>query len=59
MAERELKRFYLALAFWVVAFLAGLALTSAGVLQASAGALTLSFVLGLFAIYVFFRPPSG
>ena len=59
MADKETKRFYLALLLWVGAFLLGLALTSAGVLRASTGALTLSFVLGVFAIFVFFRPPSG
>lgn len=59
MANAESKRLYLAFLFWGVLFLAGLALARAGVLGASWESLTVSFVLGLAAIYVFFRPSRG
>ena len=59
MANAESKRLYLALAVWGVLFLAGLGLARAGVLAASWESMTVSFVLGLVAIYVFFRPARG
>ncbi len=58
MADGEKRRFRLALLLWACAFLAGLALSSAGVVRASAQALAFSFALGVAAIYVFFRPPA-
>jgi hypothetical protein len=59
MAGAESKRFYLALAVWTCAFLAGAALAYAGVLGASPEAMAFSFVMGLAAIFVFFRPAGG
>jgi hypothetical protein len=59
MADAESRRLYLALLVWVGVFLVGLALARAGVLGATTEYLTVSFVLGLVAIYVFFRPPGG
>lgn len=59
MADGELRRFYLALALWVGAFLLGLALNGAGVIRASTEALVFSFVMGLVAVFVFFRPPRA
>ena len=56
MADAESKRRYLAVAVWVFVFLAGLALARAGVLNASVEYMAVSFVLGLAAIFVFFRP---
>ena len=56
MANAESKRLYLALAVWAGVFLLGLALARAGVLNASAEYMAVSFVLGLAAIFVFFRP---
>ena len=55
MAGDDSKRLYLALAVWVGALIAGLALTRAGVLEATTEAIAFSFVLGLVAIFVFFR----
>jgi len=59
VADAESKRFYLALAVWAGVFLLGLALARAGVLDVSAESMAVSFVLGLAAIYVFFRPPQA
>ena len=59
MANAETKRFYLALLIWTCAFLLGAALARAGVLNASVAAMAFSFVLGLAAIFVFFRPPRA
>lgn len=59
MADAESKRFYLALAVWGVFFLLGLGLRWAGVLDAPLESLAVSFVLGLAAIFVFFRPPKA
>jgi hypothetical protein len=59
VADAESKRFYLALAVWVGVFLLGLALTLAGVLAASLEYVVVSFVLGVAAIFVFFRPPKA
>ena len=59
MADADSKRHYLAAAVWGALFLVGLALARAGVLNASAEYLTVSFVLGLVAIFVFFHPPRG
>jgi len=56
MANAESKRLYLAFAVWVGIFLLGLALARAGVLGVSAESMAVSFVLGLVAIFVFFRP---
>ncbi len=56
MANAESKRLYLALLVWVVIFLAGLALSRAGILNAAVESMVVSFVLGLVAIFVFFRP---
>jgi hypothetical protein len=57
VANAESKRLYLALAVWVGVFLLGLA--RAGVLAASWDSMTVSFVLGLVAIFVFFRPSKA
>jgi hypothetical protein len=59
VAGAESKRFYLALAVWVGVFLLGLALARAGVINASAEYMVVSFVLGLAAVFVFFRPAGG
>lgn len=59
MANAESKRLYLALFVWVVIFLVGLALIGAGVLDASVEYMIVSFVLGLVAVFVFFRPVGG
>jgi hypothetical protein len=59
MADANSKRFRLAVAVWVGVFLLGLALARAGVLGASAESMAVSFVLGLVALFVFFRPPGG
>jgi hypothetical protein len=59
MANAESKRLYLALSVWVVIFLVGLALVRAGVLDASVEYMAVSFVLGLVAVFVFFRPIGG
>jgi hypothetical protein len=59
MAGEEWGRFYLSLLVWCCAFVAGGALTYAGVLEASPSALAFSFVLGLVAVFVFFRPPRA
>jgi len=59
MASAESKRFRLALLVWTCAFVAGGTLAYAGVLGARLEAMAFSFVLGLAAIYVFFRPASG
>ena len=59
MSNAESNRFYLAFLIWVVVFLVGLALSLAGVLNASVAYMVVSFVLGLVAIYVFFRPHGG
>jgi hypothetical protein len=59
VADAESKRLYLAFLVWGVLFLAGLWLARAGVLEASWESMTVSFVLGLAAIYVFFRPRGG
>lgn len=59
MASDESKRLYTALAVWVVVFLLGLALARAGVLDASWESMTVSFLLGLVAVFVFFRAPGG
>ena len=59
MANTESKRHYPALAVWGVLFLAGLALARAGVLAASWESMTVSFVLGLVGILVFFRPSKA
>ena len=59
MANADSKRLYLAAAVWVALFLLGLALSRAGVLNASWESMTVSFVLGLVAIFVFFRPSAG
>lgn len=56
MADAESRQFYLLLLIWCCAFVAGAALVHAGVLKASPWALAFSFVLGLVAIFVFFRP---
>ena len=56
MANAESRRLYLALAVWVVVFLLGLGLARAGVLNASVESMAVSFMLGLAAIFVFFRP---
>jgi hypothetical protein len=59
LANAESKRLYLALFVWVVIFLVGLALVRAGVLDASVEYMAVSFVLGLVAVFVFFRPVGG
>lgn len=59
MASADSKRHYLAAAVWAALFLLGLALARAGVLNASVEYMAVSFVLGLAAIFVFFRPPRG
>jgi hypothetical protein len=56
VANAETKRLYLALAVWAGLFALGLGLARAGVLAASAESLAVSFVLGVAAILVFFRP---
>ena len=56
MADAESKRLYLALAVWVGVFLLGLTLALAGMLAVPLESMTISFVLGLVAIFVFFRP---
>jgi hypothetical protein len=56
VANAESRRLYLALAVWVVVFLLGLGLARAGVLNASVESMAVSFMLGLAAIFVFFRP---
>ena len=56
MADADSKRFYLALLIWVGAFLLGLALRYAGVHNATVEAMAFSFILGLAAIFAFFRP---
>jgi len=59
VANADSKRLYLAAAVWVGVFLLGLALSRAGVLKASVEYMVVSFVLGLVAIFVFFRPSAG
>jgi len=59
VANAESKRLYLALAVWVGLFLLGLGLARAGVLNASWESMTVSFALGLVAIFVFFRPSKA
>jgi hypothetical protein len=59
VANAESKRLYLGLAVWVGVFLIGLALALAGVLAASIESMVVSFVLGLVAIFVFFRPSKA
>ena len=59
MANAESKRPYPALAVWVGLFLLGLGLSRAGVLNASWESMTVSFVIGLVGIFVFFRPSAG
>jgi len=59
VANAESKRLYLALAVWVGVFLLGLGLARAGVLNAPWESMTVSFVLGLVAIFVFFRPSKA
>jgi hypothetical protein len=59
VANAGSKRLYLALAVWGVIFLLGLGLARAGVLAASVESMAVSFVLGVAAIYVFFRPSGG
>jgi hypothetical protein len=59
VANAESRRLYLALAVWGGVFLLGLGLARAGVLSASAEYMAVSFVLGLAAIFVFFRPPKA
>jgi hypothetical protein len=56
VANAESKRLYLAFLIWVGVFLSGLALARAGVLNVSVESMAVSFVLGLAAIFVFFRP---
>ena len=57
MANPETKRFYMALVVWTCAFIAGAALARAGLVGTTLEALAFSFILGLLAIFVFFRPP--
>ena len=59
MADAESKHFYLALLVWSGAFLLGLALRYAGVLDAPPEYMAFSFVIGLVAVFVFFRPPRA
>ncbi|HEX8351523.1 MAG TPA: hypothetical protein VF611_01260 [Pyrinomonadaceae bacterium] len=59
MANAESRRLYLAFLIWAAVFMLGLALARAGVIGASAESMAVSFVLGLVAIYVFFRPAGG
>ena len=59
MANAESKRLYLALAVWAGVFLLGLVLARAGVLDAPPESMAVSFVLGLAAIFVFFRPSKA
>lgn len=59
MANAESKRLYTALAVWALVFIVGLGLARAGVLAASWESMTVSFVLGVVAVFVFFRAPGG
>jgi len=59
VANAESKRFHLALAVWGGLFLLGLGLARAGALDVPLESLVVSFVLGLAAIFVFFRPPRA
>ena len=59
MANAESKRLYLALGVWVGVFLLGLALARAGVLAVAPESMAVSFILGVAAIFVFFRPSKA
>ena len=59
MAVSDSKRLRLALLIWTAVFLVGLGLARAGVISASAEYMAVSFVIGLAAIFVFFRPPGA
>jgi hypothetical protein len=59
VANAESKRLYLALAVWAGVFILGLALARAGMLDAPLESLAVSFVLGVAAIFVFFRPSKA
>ena len=56
MGDAESKRLYLALAVWAGLFVLGLALALAGVLAVPLESMLVSFVLGVVAVFVFFRP---
>jgi hypothetical protein len=56
VADAESKRLYLALGVWAGLFVLGLALALAGVLAVPLESMLVSFVLGVAAIFVFFRP---
>ena len=59
MANAESKRLYLALAVWVGVFLVGLVLSRAGLLAVPLESMAVSFILGVAAIFVFFRPSKA